>query len=517
VVTTPIELNGQVPSSTEGWAEGKALVLRFKGGDTAAYDAIYDRYQARVTGICRRMLIDPHDVQEASQEAFLRVYQALGRFNGRYELGAWIARITTNVCLDNLRSRSRRPKEMAPLEAIDLELALETKIETPEDLVIRNSEGRRVRKLLATLPPLHRAAIVLRDFEGLSYAEVAGALQITEPQVKALLHRARQKFKRDWSSLASIFLPVRLLQRFKDVPATSVEQAAYSSSAAAPQLAVSCGTILQHCGQFFAERVGPALVGGALAVAGIGTAAAGPNEVIVRVATEEASLPAISGKLPIDSRIEEKAIHTRTKKKDDHSSPAEAPAVTPVAEPTASPSPDPVPTDAPPAEDGGEDPSSPPPGDGSHSPGDEPSPEPPPFAPAMGFGSTRSAPAAWNHVEVNCDAGTVHQDLDASFAHGDKTYPVSLDLDAAGDVRFNLLVYPDGEKGADVEYSATGSQMSAARDGSKLTLEYSGNYANTDYDAEWKELPEKGSFHLTIELDCAASAVAAETLLLSAE
>ncbi|MEA2448011.1 MAG: hypothetical protein QOK47_1648, partial [Actinomycetota bacterium] len=218
MVTTPTQLDGTVPSSTEGWAEGKALVLRFKAGDTAAYDAIYERYMARVNGICRRMLIDPHDVQEASQEAFLRVYQALGRFNGRYELGAWIARITTNVCLDNLRSRSRRPKEMAPLEAIDLELALEGEPETPETLIIRNAEGRRVRKVLASLPPLHRAAIVLRDFEGLSYVEIAGALQITESQVKALLHRARGRFKRDWSSLASIFLPVKLLQRLKDVP-----------------------------------------------------------------------------------------------------------------------------------------------------------------------------------------------------------------------------------------------------------------------------------------------------------
>ena len=86
----------------------------------------------------------------------------------------------------------------------------------PEDLSIRRSEGRRVRKVLASMPPLHRAALVLRDFEGLSYAEISVALQLSDSQVKALIHRARQRFKRSWTStgLAS-WLPWRVVQRMR--------------------------------------------------------------------------------------------------------------------------------------------------------------------------------------------------------------------------------------------------------------------------------------------------------------
>ncbi|MEA2487456.1 MAG: hypothetical protein QOF16_1110, partial [Actinomycetota bacterium] len=119
------------------------------------------------------MLGQPEDAKEASQETFLRVYQGLGRFNGRYQLGPWITRIATNVCLDQLRSRQRKPSQAMPIEDfIRFEPATEGGVPEPEAVVIRNFESRRVRKVLESLPPAHRAAIVLRDFEGLSYSEV---------------------------------------------------------------------------------------------------------------------------------------------------------------------------------------------------------------------------------------------------------------------------------------------------------------------------------------------------------
>ncbi|HYI44990.1 MAG TPA: RNA polymerase sigma factor [Actinomycetota bacterium] len=502
-MSTPTQHDGAVLSSTEGWAEGKSLVLAYQAGDTSAYDAIYERYEARVKGICRRMLLDPQDVQEASQEAFLRVYQALGRFNGRYELGAWIARITTNVCLDNLRSRGRRPKEMAQLEAIDLEGALEGEPETPETAVIRKAEGRRVRKVLASLPPLHRAAIVLRDFEGLSYAEIAGALKISEPQVKALLHRARGRFKRDWSSLASIFIPVRLIQRLKGMPPAAAEGAALSSTSA-PQLVTSCSTILQHCGQFIAEKAVP----GALAL-GVGLFA-GTSVARTEPAPVEMAKPVVTEKK--DPNVGERFNRPAMKKKADRKkSAAEAPVV-PVAQPspTTAPTPEPTPTGAPPAEQGEQ------PSGGQNGGGSGPTPTtPPPFSPAMGFGTARPAPVSWNHIEVDCDAMTLHQDLEAGFWHGDQMYTADLDLDADGHkTNFELLVYPDG---ADVEYTGTGSIQSITQSETTLRMEYSGTYTNTDApDAKWKDLPVSGTFHISVELDCTASSVITETVQLSA-
>src|SRR5689334_9645143 len=94
--------------------EDKDLAIAFKNGELGAYDAIYGRYSDRVNGVCRRMLGQSEDAKEASQEVFLRVYQALPRFNGRYQLGAWITRIATNVCLDQIRGRNRKPSDAFP-------------------------------------------------------------------------------------------------------------------------------------------------------------------------------------------------------------------------------------------------------------------------------------------------------------------------------------------------------------------------------------------------------------------
>jgi RNA polymerase sigma-70 factor, ECF subfamily len=278
--------DGPVPerASFRAW-EDKDLAIAFKDGRADAYDAIHDRYAARVHGVCRRMLGREQDAQDAAQETFLRVYQALGRFNGRYQLGAWITRIATNVCLDQLRSRSRRPVEFAELESIEAESEHLKDLDDPEFLVLRNAEGRKVRRVLGQLPPLHRAAIVLRDFEGLSYEEIAVVLNLRECQVKALIHRARQGFKRNWvSSLAGIFIPARLLERVRKVEtpvashpaggARSIQYVAETVTSAAGPAASSCSAAFSQCGQFVAERIMPAMAAVAVGAASLAPPAA---------------------------------------------------------------------------------------------------------------------------------------------------------------------------------------------------------------------------------------------------
>jgi RNA polymerase sigma-70 factor, ECF subfamily len=258
-------------------SDDKVLTVAFKRGDKGAYQAIHDRYSQRVHGVCRRMLLHPEDAEEAAQESFLRVYQALGRFNGRYLLGPWITRITTNVCLDQLRAKGRRPVDLMPVDVLDVHAHCDPDLD-PQELHVRRTESRRVRKMLESLPPMYRAAIVLRDFEGLSYSEIATALEITDSQVKALIHRARQAFKRSWSS-ALLALPLRLVNRVRKVDpggrehggnaVTTVQQTTEVVGSIAP-VATHCSTVVQQCGQFIAERVAAA----AVTVAVIGTGAA---------------------------------------------------------------------------------------------------------------------------------------------------------------------------------------------------------------------------------------------------
>src|SRR5919106_3427438 len=222
-----------------GTPEEHALALAFKSGERDAYRAIHDRYEARVQSVCRRMLHNPEDAAEAAQETFLRVYQGLGTFNGRYRLGAWVVRIATNVCLDQLRASTRRPSDPTPTELLDLESA-PVDGNDPEILFMRYAEGRKVRKILDSLPPMHRAAIVLRDFEGVSYAEIAETLELSECQVKALLHRARRGFRKNWTqAFASLLAPLAAFRRFLVRPAKSDASAHLTTASQATESAVT--------------------------------------------------------------------------------------------------------------------------------------------------------------------------------------------------------------------------------------------------------------------------------------
>ena len=493
-------------AATERREEDKRLVIAFKQGDSAAYDHIYRRYVARVNGICRRMLIDPNDVQEASQEVFLRVYQALGRFNGRYEMGAWIARIATNVCLDHLRAKKRRPQDFAPLEVVDSVYEGTFNEETPELISMQRAEGRKVKRLLASMPPMHRAAIVLRDFEGFSYEEIGKTLGITDVQVKALLHRARQSFKRSWAAtVASALIPTRLLQKLKLFTTSSIETAA--AGVAPPTIAQSCSTVLQSCGTFVVEKFVP--VATALAVGAAGGAVAATQQRSESVPSETAKPAALSVREDTATKVK---AHVQRKKEE--SAPVVAPEPVASATPTAEPSPAASPSEV--DEAGGQ-------AGGSQGreeqPPTTPTPAgPPPFSAALGFGATRSSTVYSQTAEVSCGDIEVEQLLSATMAHGDKTYGALVELDVDGDsVDFALNVYPEGDKyGPDVDYEADGVQTSITQTSERALLEYSGNYANTDYAAHRHGVPESGSFTLRIELDCATATVVNETLVLSA-
>jgi RNA polymerase sigma-70 factor (ECF subfamily) len=269
-----------LPGGSREAVDEKKLTLAFKAGDQSAYRFIYTRFESRVHHLCRRMLSDHGDAAEATQETFLRVYLNLGQFNGQYQLGAWIARIATNVCLDQIRHRQRRPIDATPLEVVELDPPVDAIEDGPEETVMRLSETRRVRRVLGQLPPLHRAAIVLRDFEGLRYSEIADILEITDGQVKALIHRARQNFKRSWTaSIASLFMSTRLA-RIRKLDTPVGDHATSAAATQATEVATSaatmvghCGAAAQTCGQFMSDKaaaiVTAALVGAAAAGGGI--------------------------------------------------------------------------------------------------------------------------------------------------------------------------------------------------------------------------------------------------------
>lgn len=186
--------------SSELSRSDQELVVAFQRGDSLAYDEIYRRHAPRVRRVCSRMLRNPADADEATQEVFLRSYQALGRFNGQYQLGAWLSRIATNVCVDQLRARGRSiVADERPEDVIDLE----SPVDPPENLV---TDQISLSTTLSEITPLHSKALLLRAFAGMSHHEMAGELSMSPQQVKSLLHRARSSFRRAWQHASVVVL-----------------------------------------------------------------------------------------------------------------------------------------------------------------------------------------------------------------------------------------------------------------------------------------------------------------------
>ncbi len=193
--------NGSAGSGAGSYRDldDRMLVLDFQAGNPEAFDEIHRRYAALARHICQRILQNPDDADEATQEAMIRVFQGLGRFNGRYALQPWVARIATNVSLDATRARARRPKA-DDRTLVDLDKDLRSHEEDPCEAVERTTEREEILEVLAGLPDNHREALVLREFEGRSHQEIGEALGVTPSQAKALIHRAKGSFRRAWET-----------------------------------------------------------------------------------------------------------------------------------------------------------------------------------------------------------------------------------------------------------------------------------------------------------------------------
>lgn len=213
-----------------GMHSDRDLVLAFQAGDRSAYEELYRRHHDRVARVCYRFLNNSPDAEEAAQETFLKAFQALPRFNGQYQVGAWLARIAANVCVDHLRVKSRSHLVALPNE--DKVPVLEL---GPEQILV--GDHPRIDVAIQEMQPLHASALHMRGVDGLSHVEIAGRLNMTPAQVKALLHRARSSFKRAWDKaqgwLLAPLVKARSLDRSSQVSNASSNIAIVSAQAPA--------------------------------------------------------------------------------------------------------------------------------------------------------------------------------------------------------------------------------------------------------------------------------------------
>jgi RNA polymerase sigma-70 factor (ECF subfamily) len=179
------------------------LVERSRSGDTDAFAKLVDRYQQRVFWVARGMLGNDEDARDAAQEAFIRVYRSLERFDLRLKFYTWLYQIVVNLCIDARRKRARSrtdPIDETTHEDADHASTLDVSPWRPGTHPAQNAQNRelagQIQKALDKLSDNHRRILVLREVDGLSYEELAELLGISKGTVMSRLFHARQNMQK---------------------------------------------------------------------------------------------------------------------------------------------------------------------------------------------------------------------------------------------------------------------------------------------------------------------------------
>ncbi len=180
------------------------LVKKSLQGDLEAFEQLVLEYQHKVYSLSYRYMGNEEDAYDTAQEAFLKAFRSLRSFKGKSSFGTWIFRVTSNVCLDELRRKKRKPVPLSldePLATWNGE-ELEKEIADPKptaDIVYEEKEfSQYIQHLIDQLKPEFKAVLVLRDIQGLNYDEIAEILNCSLGTVKSRISRARNELRRMW-------------------------------------------------------------------------------------------------------------------------------------------------------------------------------------------------------------------------------------------------------------------------------------------------------------------------------
>jgi RNA polymerase sigma-70 factor (ECF subfamily) len=173
----------------------QSLVLRVQQGDKSAFDLLVLKYQHRIVHLVNRYVKDPSEAQDVAQDTFIKAYRALADFRGESAFYTWLYRIAINTAKNYLLSRSRRhfDNEIEVQDAEQVENAAQLKdMDTPENLLMNEQIVKVIKEAIEKLPEEMRIAITLREFEGMSYEEIAEAMDCPIGTVRSRIFRARE-------------------------------------------------------------------------------------------------------------------------------------------------------------------------------------------------------------------------------------------------------------------------------------------------------------------------------------
>lgn len=170
----------------------RELVARHQAGDPTAFTDLYQRYFRRLSRFCQRQVGDAHVAEEIAQEAFTRAFRALPRFAGERRFYPWMTVIARRLCVDHLREQSRFTAQADPDAGIHDDV---------NQTIDARADEQCLDEALENLRRRHREVLRLRDWEDLSYTEIAARLDVPETTVPPLLHRARAAVRREFLAL----------------------------------------------------------------------------------------------------------------------------------------------------------------------------------------------------------------------------------------------------------------------------------------------------------------------------
>jgi RNA polymerase sigma-70 factor (ECF subfamily) len=175
--------------------DDRDLIVRAQAGEEPAFAELVERYKKRAYWVAYNLVNNEDEARDISQEAFIRVFRSIGRFDLRYKFYTWLYQIVTNLSIDSLRKRQGRRgvslDDVAEMTARDA---------GAHDRLEKLELKERVAAILDVLPPKYKAVISLREIEGLSSKEIAGIVGSTHATVRWRLHRARALFRDAWEA-----------------------------------------------------------------------------------------------------------------------------------------------------------------------------------------------------------------------------------------------------------------------------------------------------------------------------
>jgi RNA polymerase sigma-70 factor (ECF subfamily) len=174
------------------------LVARSQGGDVESFNQLILRWERPIFALAYRVIGREEEARDVCQEAFLRAYRALPGFKGQAKFSSWLYRITLNLCRDWIRKQRRQPVSQLPEDADIDEIAASTgPIESIEDLVARRELSSVVEDAMTRLPEEQRTAIVLKEYHGMTFQEIADLQGCPLSTVKTRLYQGLSVLRRE--------------------------------------------------------------------------------------------------------------------------------------------------------------------------------------------------------------------------------------------------------------------------------------------------------------------------------